>query len=461
MDTLTASTGPGAEVYGSTIFEYAQVGGRFVVLSNDAGFVELLKNVLFDTVGVPKASFFQLTYVEDLFVQLRREPANRHIILLERMVLETNLSQVMESIVRICHDARVIVVTREVDQYTTALLVEQGAHNIITKPISIASIIEKLAFAIAPQGRLSRLIEQGKKLLEVGNWGEALLIADKILMQKPDSAVGYMIMGDAYRGLDMPSRAEDMYLRASQSVDLYLAPLKRLAGLYADSGDRAKQLQYLRRLNEISPLNTQRVLEIGELEMLSGNMSVAREMFDQAVSLAKREAAAMISSLSSRIADVCMDHDVDLAIEYARQALELKGGNYLVGDLKTLNILGISLRKQGRWQEAVSEYKRAAKSLPDNAALLYNMALAYSDGGRTDIAAKLVQRALELEPELPDSGSNVAFNIGTILEKAGLDGQVYFKKAYAQNPDDNQLLLFLRQRHSRKKESNSQKTPSA
>lgn len=461
MDTFTAATGPGAEAYGATIYDYAQVGGRFVVLSNDAGFVELLKNVLFDTVGVSKASFLQLTYVEDLFVQLRREPANRHIILLERKVLATDLSQAMESIVRICHDARVIVVTQEVDQYTTALLVEQGAHNIITKPISLASVIEKLAFAIAPQGRLSRLIEQGKKMLEAGNWGEAILMADKILVQKPDSAVGYMIMGDAYRGLEMPSRAEDMYLRASQSVDLYLAPLKRLAGLYADSGDRDKQLLYLRRLNEISPLNTQRVLEIGELEMLSGNVAVAREMFEQAVTLAKREAAAMISSLSGRIADVCKDHDVDMAIEYAKQALDLKGGHLLAGDLRTLNILGISLRKQGRWEEAVNEYKRAAKSLPDNAALLYNMALAYSDGGRTETARKLVQRALELEPALPDSGSNVAFNIGSIFEKAGLDGQRFFKKAYSQNPDDKQLLHFLRRQRSRTKESTTNNTLSA
>jgi tetratricopeptide (TPR) repeat protein len=215
------------------------------------------------------------------------------------------MSQVMERIMRLCPGAGIIVLTQEVDQYTTALLVEQGAHNIITKPISVASFTEKLAFTIAPQGKLSKLIEKGKKLLEAGGWGEALLVAEDILKQKPDSAVGFMIKGDAYLGLEMTARAEEMYQRAVKSAELYLAPLKRLAALYEQAGDADKQLECLRRLNEISPLNTQRILHIGELEIARGNTAVADEMFRSVMRLAQREASEFLSNLSGRIADIC------------------------------------------------------------------------------------------------------------------------------------------------------------
>lgn len=345
---------------------------------------------------------------------------------------------------RLCPGAGLIVLTQEVDQYTTALLVEQGAHNIITKPISVASFSEKLAFTIAPQGKLSKLIEKGKKLLESGGWGEALLVAEDILQQKPDSAVGFMIKGDAYLGLDMTSRAEENYQRAVKSAELYLAPLKRLAALYEQAGDAAKQLECLRRLNEISPLNTQRILHIGELEITHGNTAVAEEMFRNVMQLAQREAAEFLSNLSSRIADICANRDPDMAIHYSKKALDLRGDNITAADVATVTILGISLRKQGKWREAIAEYLRVLAVVPGSATLLYNMAMAYSEGGETSKALKAVEKALKLDPALPSSGKNVAFNIGTIFQKAGRNGTDFFKKAYELDPNDKMLWSALK-----------------
>lgn len=439
MDTSGTGTASGAEAYGATIYDFAQTGGRFIVLTTDAAFVELLKNVLYHSLGLSRKSLLHCTRVDDLFAQLRREPAARHIVFLERTISESPLANVVEILTQMSPDVGIIILTQEVDQYTTALLVEQGAHNILTKPIAISSIIEKLAFAIAPQGRLSKLIDQGKKLLEAGTWGEALLVAGKILEQKPESAVAFMIKGDAYRGLDMPARAEEMYLNATKSAELYLAPLKRLAALYEDAGDSDKQLQFLRRLNVISPLNTQRIMRIGDLEMNGGNPQAAEEMFEQALSIAQREATEMVASLSGRIAGICKDHDPELAVRYSKRALDLKGDNLSVGDVGTLNILGIALRKQGKWREAVAEYRRVVSIIPDSPSLLYNMALAYSDGRETGKALVLMRKALALDPALPETGSNVAYNIGAVFQQAGQDGAPFFRKAYEQNPNDATL----------------------
>ncbi len=439
MGTYVAAAGPGQDAYGATIFDYALAGGKFVALTDDAVFVELIKSVLYHSMGLSKKSFHHFTRLEDLFEILHQDSTARFIICLERRAAEADMSQIMERIMRLCPGAGIIVLTQEVDQYTTALLIEQGAHNIITKPISVASFTEKLAFTIAPQGKFSKLIEKGKKLLEGGGWGEALLVADDILKQKPDSAVGHMIKGDAYMGLEMTARAEEMYQRAVKNAELYLAPLKRLAALYEQAGDADKQLDCLRRLNEISPLNTQRIMHIGELEIARGNTAVADEMFRSAMRLAQREAAEFLSNLSGRIADICANRDPDMAIHYSKKALDLKGDNLTAADIGTVTILGISLRKQGKWREAIAEYLRVLAILPGSAILFYNMAMAYSEGGEANKALNAVQKALKFDPELPASGKNVAFNIGTIFQKAGQNGTPYFKKAYEQDPNDKVL----------------------
>ena len=85
------------------------------------------------------------------------------------------------------------------------------------------------------------------------------------------------------------------------------------------------------------------------------------------------------------------------------------------------------------------EYLRVLALLPGNAILFYNMAMAYSEGGEANKALNAVQKALKFDPELPASGKNVAYNIGTIFQKAGQNGTPYFKKAYEQDPNDKVL----------------------
>lgn len=436
MERFGMATDPGTDAIGRTIFDFATNGGRFVVLSDDAGFVELMKAVLQHSLGLSRKSLLHFTRLDDLFSQLHHSPEVRYVVCVERRLTGPGIGQILVDVKRVCQGAGIVVLTREVDQHSTAFLIEKGANNIITKPISIASLSEKLAFTIAPQSRLGKLIDRGKKLLAEGGWGEALMVADEVLQSKPGSAAGFMIKGDAYRGLAMMDRAERMYLDAVQNAELYLAPLKRLATLYEQTAEVDKQLVYLRRLNEISPLNTERILQIGELEIARGNTKVAEGLFEQAMRVAQREAAGFMSSLSSRIADICVNRSPDMAIRYSKRALELKGAHLTAEDIATVNILGISLRKRGKWQEAIAEYSRVLDVIPGNAGLLYNTALAYSEGKEFIQALTMVKRALEQEPELPATGKNVAFNIGMIFQKAGQDGTAYFKKAYEQDPND-------------------------
>ena len=436
MEQFAAVFGPGPSALESTIFDYVMNGGKFLALTADSSFVDLIKSTLHHSLGLSKSCFTHVNSFDEMVAMLDRESKDKFVVCLDRVIPGVTSAQAIEKILSLNPEIGIIVVTQEVDQHTLALLVEQGAHNVITKPISIASFTEKLAFTIAPQGRLGKLIDRGKKLIASGDWGEALIVAEEILSQKKDSAVGFMIKGDAYKGLKMATKAEDMYKRAVRSADLYLAPLKRLAELYEQAGDRDNLIKYLYKLNEISPLNTQRVVRLGELEMTSGNTMDAEAMFERAMSLARREAAEIMSSLSARIADICAECNPELAAKYSKKSLDLRGDAFSLADIATVNILGISLRKQGKWEEAIREYSRVLAVLPDHAGLMYNIALAYSEGGHSTKALEIIRRALELDPSLPASGKNIAFNIGRIFQKGGRNGAAFFKKAYQQDPND-------------------------
>lgn len=443
MDGLKSASRPEQDAHRTAISSYAASGGRFAVLTDDGIFADLVESALFRILG-SSIAMSRFASLADLLAALHRDMHAGYIVLLDRNVAGTRVDQVLGSILRAGSGIRIIMVTQDVDQYSAVLLVEHGAHNIITKPASIASVTEKLAFTIGPQGRFGRLVDRGKRLLEAGCWEEALQVGDEVLGCKPCSAAAYMLRGDAFMGLGMLERAEVMFLRAAESEKLYLAPLKRLAELYGQTGRTDKQLEYLRRLHAISPLNTERMLRIGELEIERGGSAAAGAMFEDALDLARREAADHEAALSGKIADICADSNPDMAVRYSRKSLALRRGVLSAKDIATVNTLGIVLRKQGKWREAMEEYQRILDVAPDNAGLIYNMALACSEGGDMAQAHIWVLKALDLEPDLPASSKNVAFNIGIIFQKAGFDGAPFFQKAHELDPEDERILEALR-----------------
>ncbi|MDI3492170.1 MAG: hypothetical protein PWP17_52 [Desulfomicrobiaceae bacterium] len=409
-----------AELYANTVRSFARTGGVVFLLSTDAIFADVLRRAL-DMVQAPRQILRHHRSVETFLTDLREEAHNRVLVFLERMLSGQSLAPLLGSIGQICGEAAIIVLTTEIDQGSAALLIEYGAHNIITKPISVASVIEKMAFTIAPQGQMGRYIDRARRSLEMGSYEEAMRIASVVLQLKPDSAVAYMLMGDAYKGMGLTSKAEEMYLKASEVAKLYIQPLKRLSSLYEEAGDKSKQLEALKRLHEISPLNTQRLLEMGALEMEVGDPTAAEGYFEQAMQTARREAAEHLSRLSAKIAEACMSHNPGLAIRYSRQALDAKGRELSSADVETFNLLGLALRRQGRWREAVAEYRRALAVEPGHPVVLYNMALAYAEGGAFADAASALEDALQAAPHLAQENPNVAASMRTIFTRAGRD----------------------------------------
>ena len=100
-----------------------------------------------------------------------------------------------------------------------------------------------------------------------------------------------------------------------------------------------------------------------------------------------------------------------LAEKYYTKLLEMKGDNLTKEDMVTFNRLGIALRKQGKWKQALENYQKALTVVPDDTRVIYNMGLAFADGQQFREAVGCYDKALRLDPTFSKTAAVVAFNM--------------------------------------------------
>ncbi len=129
---------------------------------------------------------------------------------------------------------------------------------------------------------------------------------------------------------------------------------------------------------------------------------------------AKKEAQAMIEEVKRSIAEKCLDKAPATAERFFRSIIDAKGGQLRKSDIETFNRLGIALRRQGRWQDAVAEYGQALKISPDDENLYFNTAVAYTEGGRHTEALRALERVIKLMPDFGADSPTLSFNMGVM-----------------------------------------------
>ncbi|MEW5773371.1 MAG: tetratricopeptide repeat protein [Thermodesulfobacteriota bacterium] len=427
--------------YEKTVIEFAaKENGCFFVVSHDLNFVRGLRNTLNKELVIG-SDLIRATSETSKFLAEIKTPLykDKQILLLIERVLDGRntlafIRQFKESFDR----AYVIVLTSEVEKSVLVLLHEMGVDSFITKPASMDTIIEKIAFTIRPQSKLGQLIDTAKDYLSRGLNNEALALAGKILADvKPGSAAALMIQGDAHKAMGDFESAVAAYESAADGAYMYLEPLKKLADLYKETGDMDGQLAYLEKLDKLSPLNVERKVDMGSIHLAKGDGERAEVLFEQAVTGATKEAMGIIEEIKRSIAERSLDKNPELSERYFRSIIADKKGGLSREDIATFNRLGIALRRQGKWQDAVAEYGRALEISPDDENILFNMAVAYTEGGRHPDAVASLEKALELNPTFYAESPVACFNIGVMYLNArhAAKAKLFLRRALELDPE--------------------------
>lgn len=427
--------------YGKTVVDFAvKDNGCFFVVSHDLTFVRNLRNTLNKELVIGSDLIRTMADTSKFLAEMKTPlfKDKKVMLLIERLLDGRNtlafIRQLKESFDNVC----VIVLTSEVEKSVLVLLHEMGVDSFITKPASMDTIIEKIAFAIRPQSKLGQVLDQAKEYLARGLAKEALALAGKVLADiKPGSAAALMIQGDAHKAMGNVAGAVEAYEAAAEGAYMYLEPLKRLAALYRETGDVDGQLAYLEKLDRLSPLNVERKVDMGSIHLSRGNAEQAEALFAQAVAGATKEAMGIIEEIKRTIAERCLDKSPELSERYFRSIIADKKDGLTPEDIATFNRLGIALRRQGRWQDAVEEYERALSISPSDENILFNMAVAYSEGGRHGDAVQKLEAALELNPTFYSDSPGTCFNVGVMYLNARNAGKakLFLKKSLELDPE--------------------------
>jgi len=104
------------------------------------------------------------------------------------------------------------------------------------------------------------------------------------------------------------------------------------------------------------------------------------------------------------------------------------------GEATRLNEAGVTLLRDGKVDEAITQLKRAAELAPSSAVIKANLGFAYDKGGKVDEAVAAYRKVLELEP-----GNNTARNnLGNLLTKQGQfeEATREFEELLRRDPDN-------------------------
>ena len=440
MSTVDTTNRAKLNSYQDTVITYiTKENGHILVVSDDQAFCTQLRLTLAKEMGLTAQSIFTALADPRMMLRELRDILARHpapLIFIERTIGGRDLSFLVSQIKQAFTALKIIVLTSDVQRDRLMLLHEVGADNFIAKPVSANTLIEKMAFTLKPQSKLGQIIDMAKKLLAMKKYDMALTACQKVLSLKPGSAAAFLVMGDVFRATQQYDKARLSYESAAKSADLYLAPLQRLAEMYEEIGDTPQQVRYLEKLDNLSPLNVNRKVSLGEAHFANGDLEKAEAFFEKAVVQMNREAADGLSALSSRIAGIYGERAPEMAEKFLRSSLEARGKRLGRSDLSLFNQLGISLRRQGRWQDAITEYKRAIKIAPDDPTLYYNVGMAFAEGADFLQAKANLVIAMDLDPEIHTSNASIACNFGAVFLQSGDLGRAsqFFQQALAIKP---------------------------
>lgn len=405
------------------IFDFIQRKGRFAALSNDVGFLSLLRSTLEDVFAIrpddvptPGDPARLLEAVAQL-----AEQTPRIMVFVDRHLKGKESTWVFRVLRRRYPDVKLILVSEEVEKRRLILYHEMGANNFLMVPSSQQVLMRKMALTIRPPGSLPDMERAAYQHLEREEYRQAIRVAWKILAKQPRNATAHLVIGDAHLGMERHSHAVEAYLLACRHLQIHLEPLQRIAEVCASRGDQNGRLKCLQKMDHICPVNPDRKLDMGQIHYGFGNRDNARDLFRDSESLCGSELTEYLCEILVGIGNVYATGEPREAERYYRKAIDARQSRLTPEDIVTLNRLGLAMRRTGKWRGAVNVYKRALEIDDTDEHLFYNIALAYAEGKEYRSSSRYVMAALRTNPRAFWDNARACYNMAMIFHHARHD----------------------------------------
>ena len=227
---------------------------------------------------------------------------------------------------------------------------EAGVSDILLLPLNPRRLKDKVLGVLESESEpqtleARRLYNEGLKLMRAQRWEEALKAFQQIL-KVYESAEVYYNMG---------------YIKTAQ-------------------GEYEEAIHYFRKATRINNTFAKAYEKMGEVYVKLGRKRLAQACFERA-------------------AEIYLERQSDADAE--KLLLEVLKLNPRT--INVYNTLGILYRRQGRYELALKQYKKALRVNPRDENIYYNLGRLYFEINRPDKAMEALTRALKLNPEFAEA----------------------------------------------------------
>ena len=285
-----------------------------------------------------------------------------------------------------------LMLTAEVEEGTIAQAAETEIDAYLIKPFVMKTLMDKIDEAMRRRFEPTEaeiLFRKSTDALKTGQLKVAYETLQKVLELSPNSAKVHRALGEVFLEGRNVTKAKESFEKAISLSRQYTKALDGLATVYGMEGDLGRQEELLHQAVEISPMAPDRQLQYGKALLAVGKEEEAINALETSL---KQDPES--PELARAVGEVFLAADLD---QYATKAFK-KAINLMPNEIHTYNRLGIALRKQKKYLEAIQEYQKALQKEPENEVILYNISIAYYNQGLKQEAKTTLEKLLKINP---------------------------------------------------------------
>ena len=246
---------------------------------------------------------------------------------------------------------------------------------------------------------------------ESGDYGKAIDVLSQAVSFYPDNAYLHFNLGNFYLTLQQYSRAiicykKSLSLQPNQAITHYnlgkalllsgykdkaITAMEDAGKIYFGSYQYNQAVDVYRELVELAPEKISVHIGLADSLERCGELQEAIEKYQSILKIEPDN-----PDIYLRLGNIYIDDQPDRAIDYYNQALKI------VPDSAALYCcLGVVLKKQGKFDLAVSEFNHATELKPELSEAYYNLGLTYFEKGDIKSAAECFEKCQIINSGLP------------------------------------------------------------
>lgn len=291
-----------------------------------------------------------------------------------------------------------IMITGEVDQNTVAEAGEVEVDAYLLKPFTHQNLKARIDEVLDKRSNPSEIdvhLSVAKVYMEARQYDLAMEEVRKAMKINPRSPRLSLIMGSIMEAKGDLDNARQMYERSIEFGHHFLKGHEALARVAEAQNDIDTATLHLKHAVRISPKNIERKINLSQVLIKTDQKEEAQKVLKSVMQQANKNKAQIGLQVGETLLQAGLAAE---AGEVFQEALEADPNA-----IQIYNRMGIALRRQKKFKEAINNYRIAIKLDPENENLFYNLGRAYFAAGDKKMAATAMKKALELYPDFKEA----------------------------------------------------------